>query len=682
VEKNIKAKLEKLGFVQRGERGVWFPSTSYEFSYSDGDDAENYILTVVSEANDLSVNSNELAQKMIDWPSTYHLSPVRANLLRPFARLFSDKRVLEIGCGCGAISRFLGECGAQVISIEGSHRRAEIARTRCRELDNVEIICNPANMLPDLGKFDFILLIGVLEYSRIYNGKNGEDILLSDCYKRLSQEGKLFVAIENKLGIKYFAGAQEDHIGQPMYGINNSYTDSTVVTFGRKELLAKLDSAGFVDTQEFLPLPDYKLPVTVITPLGWQKYSHDLYQLAVESIHKDHQLGFEHIFSVEQGMMNVWNNNLAADLANSFLMVSAKRKQNTILNNIAAVHYSNDRLAKFSKTVEFVHTKKEGLQIHTFKEKNQNSNSKDIMESVDISDFYQGSSSWLKLTNIVNKPDWQIDQVCEWAKEWIEQLLKSVNLPIILNKNVILPDICMDALPFNIIESSSGKYHFFDQEWSRKDITLGYIVFRGLLHSFLRISSISYSNTTPTIRLVQLIYILLNRMNFDVDEAIFDFYIKQEALFSAKISFDDEYKIYNTIKSINLVCRAQKLININLLRNTQNENLEIIKTLENSLSNFEKDKEQLEKDKEQLEKDKEQLEKDKEQLEKDKEQLEKDKEQLEKAKEQLEKANSIMNTLNITLLKEINLIQSSFSWKATYPLRKFKYYINKIFILK
>ena len=30
----------------------------------------------------------------------------------------------------------------------------------------------------------------------------------------LKPEGKLIVAIENQLGLKYFAGAPEDHLGQ------------------------------------------------------------------------------------------------------------------------------------------------------------------------------------------------------------------------------------------------------------------------------------------------------------------------------------------------------------------------------------------------------------------------------------------------------------------------------------
>lgn len=578
--------LKQFGFRQKDDKGVWFPEKMVEFGYNDGDEAENYILNVVSNAADLSVNSDELAEKMVDWPSIYHLSPRRANLLRPFSQLFQGKRILEIGCGCGAISRFLGECGAQVVSVEGSFRRATIARERCRELDNVEIICNPADKLPDLGKFDFVMLIGVLEYSRVFVGPNGEDTLLAECYGRLNDDGKLFVAIENKIGIKYFSGAHEDHVNQPMFGINNSYTNNSVVTFGRLELIEKLHSAGFIHTQEFLPLPDYKLPTSMVTPVGWRDYSPELSQLAVESIHKDQQLAFEHIFSAEQGTRNVWNNNLAASLANSFLMITAKQEQVPLLDDVAAIHYSDTRLAEFSKTIEFVRHDDGGLRVHTRK-KDREGIQTDNSESTDISEFYQGNSLWLELTNLLNRPNWEVAQIAAWAKEWINQLLSSANLPVHFDANIVLPDSYQDALPFNIISPKSGEYHFFDLEWNSNFPTLGYIVFRGIFHSLLRITSLSHSDFCPTANISELTHILMNDMGFNLDKSEFDTYLRKEASFLGRVQFDDEDKIYETLKSLNLVIRAKKLVNINLLEAAQAESARLVEKLNTVVANSE-----------------------------------------------------------------------------------------------
>ena len=48
--------------------------------------------------------------------------------------------VLEIGAGCGAITRYLGECGGNILALEGTPRRAAIASARTRGLDNVTVL--------------------------------------------------------------------------------------------------------------------------------------------------------------------------------------------------------------------------------------------------------------------------------------------------------------------------------------------------------------------------------------------------------------------------------------------------------------------------------------------------------------------------------------------------------------
>lgn len=570
---NIDNILESSGFNRNNETGVWLPKKIEEFAYNDGDDAENYILNVLTEASDLSVDSDELSAKMIDWPSTYHLSPRRSNLLRPFEHIFKGKRVLEIGCGCGAITRFLAETGANVVSVEGSLRRANIARERCRDLSNVEIICNPADKLPDLGKFDYVLLIGVLEYARVFVGEKGEQTLLAECRDRLHESGKLFVAIENKLGIKYFAGAHEDHVNQPMFGINNSYTEKSVVTFGREELKSILNSQGFSHLEEYLPLPDYKLPTSLVTPLGWREHASDLCQLAVESIHKDAQLGFEHIFSAEQGMRNIWNNNLAADLANSFLMVAAKVPMESVSGDLAAIHYSDDRLAGLRKITQFHQGHDHNLKIQVISKVRQDSDSEGVI--VNFSEFYRGDSLWFELLHILNKPDWHVSYIAEWAQKWLSHLLSKIGENNNYQKDTILPDVYQDALPFNVVIPKKGESKLFDLEWETEKPTLGYVVFRGIYHSLLRMTSVSHSIYCPTSNIAQLSFKILNEMNLHIDEKDFNCYLKKEAKFLSKVQLTDDSKIYNDLTSLPLVIRAKKLININILESVQVEhNLE------------------------------------------------------------------------------------------------------------
>ncbi|MFP5414241.1 MAG: hypothetical protein ACLGG1_04375, partial [Gammaproteobacteria bacterium] len=74
------------GYRPEAETGCWVPvGRESEFGYSDGDAVEARLLAWVRAVVDRSVLSEELRAGITDWPSRYHLSPLRANLLRPLA---------------------------------------------------------------------------------------------------------------------------------------------------------------------------------------------------------------------------------------------------------------------------------------------------------------------------------------------------------------------------------------------------------------------------------------------------------------------------------------------------------------------------------------------------------------------------------------------------------------------
>ena len=58
------------------------------------------------------------------------------------------------------------------------------------------------------------MLIGVLEYAGVFSdGYEPALKMLKKARSMLNPNGRLFIAIENQLGLKYFAGVPEDHIG-------------------------------------------------------------------------------------------------------------------------------------------------------------------------------------------------------------------------------------------------------------------------------------------------------------------------------------------------------------------------------------------------------------------------------------------------------------------------------------
>jgi 2-polyprenyl-3-methyl-5-hydroxy-6-metoxy-1,4-benzoquinol methylase len=232
--------------------------------YSDGD-IEDTLLEIVknhkrSEFPDIIVEAKS-------WPILYHLSEVRTNILNwyPFEK---DARVLEVGAGCGAITGTIAELAGQVTAVDLSKRRSLINAYRNRDKDNLEIIVGNFNdIAPQLtGKFDYVTLIGVLEYAQSYMPQtDAYHAFLEKIAGLLVPGGKVLIAIENQLGLKYFAGCREDHVGKYFEGIEGYRNTTGIRTFSKKVLTELLLGSGYKDVQFAYPYPDYKLPTTIYT---------------------------------------------------------------------------------------------------------------------------------------------------------------------------------------------------------------------------------------------------------------------------------------------------------------------------------------------------------------------------------------------------------------------------------
>ena len=171
----------KLNDFVAADNGVFQSGQSEHFNYSDGAEIEQKLNNILSTATDLSSSSTELESNITDWATEYHLSSSRANLLRGLD-LSKVKRVLELGCGCGSISRYLGEQqGIQVDAVEGSPIRASLAVKRCKDLSNVTISTGNFNELefPE-NYYDLVLYVGVTEYAGRFSGRETDQQALQD----------------------------------------------------------------------------------------------------------------------------------------------------------------------------------------------------------------------------------------------------------------------------------------------------------------------------------------------------------------------------------------------------------------------------------------------------------------------------------------------------------------------
>ena len=500
------------------------------FHYTDGEAIEQQLLTVVSTADDLSVLSPELRQHLKDWPSHYHLSALRANLLRPLGELL-QKRVLEVGAGCGAITRYLGELGGEVLALEGSRMRARIAAARCRDLQNVSVFCERFEDFESDEVFDAITLIGVLEYARVMGrGPDPVQNLLRHCERFLSQDGCLIIAIENQVGLKYLAGSVEDHALVAMHGINDMYDEDSVVTFGRFELEGILREAGFAHVDLLIPLPDYKLPTSVLFPQAYagKSAAFDSGALLSQSAFADRQKPLLPLFSLERAWPVVARNHLAADLANSFLFVARRSEHHASLGRsnqgVLLKHYSAERRKEWCKQLTIVDS---GSNLQIRKDPLVATAPPDLPISVmwQEEEYVQGEIWSDNLTRILNR-SWLLEEVTRWAAPWIS-LLKAQADGASLSSH--LPNNYLDATPFNLVRETNGSFRFFDLEWNtRTPPELGHVLFRGLFWTLLRITSVAQPRKPEVQRIHTVISGVFSESGFSVKDRDFQRFIELE----------------------------------------------------------------------------------------------------------------------------------------------------------
>ncbi len=292
-----------------------------EDKYSDGD-IEDIILNYTE--NFTEANMDEVFKNDLRWPVFYHLTNIRKNIINWYP-MKKDATVLEIGAGMGAITSTLCEKAGRVVCVELSKRRATAIANRNKTRENLEIMVGNLNDMQFNEKFDYITLVGVLEYANLYTYTENPYVDFLNSMKRfLKKDGKLLIAIENKLGMKYFAGAPEDHSGIQYDGIIG-YPEKhrSAMTFGKRELQNLLSQVGLCYTKFYYPLPDYKLPNIIFSddylPDENTINQYSVYYTEGTKINFDEQKAY--CQTIQNGVFDIF--------ANSFLVEACAKKIHT-----------------------------------------------------------------------------------------------------------------------------------------------------------------------------------------------------------------------------------------------------------------------------------------------------------------------------------------------------------------
>lgn len=210
-----------------------------------------------------------------------------------------ESRVLDVGAGMGTNSHALAMRYREVVALEPVLERVQFMQQRFAQekLSNTKIVRSSLWTLPFASEsFDLVALNGVLEW--VAEGRTGDPGDLQECALRkvfhlLRPGGYLYLGIENRLGLGYFAGYPDPHCGLPLVTVlprrlahwyarrkgQSGYRNYLYSSRGYRKLLQK---AGFTRFEFYLAAPSYNHPRFLI-PLKGNIFSY--YSRNFNSVH-------------------------------------------------------------------------------------------------------------------------------------------------------------------------------------------------------------------------------------------------------------------------------------------------------------------------------------------------------------------------------------------------------------
>lgn len=257
-------------------------------------------------------NFDEALKKDDRWRVFYHLSDMRTGLLGWY-ELPPGAEVLEIGAGFGALTGQLCDMAGHVTAVERSLFRARSLVKRWTRRENLDVYVGDFTELPFRRRFDLITLIGVLP--RLAEGC--QDLAPYIKYLRMLQEhltphGHILLAMDNRLGLKFFCGARDAHLEEPFGGLSGQSGECHIFT--KEEICTLLKKAGYPYVRFYYPLPDYRLPQMIFSDAQLPKESVGEALIPYDPTSDSRVLSETYLYR------DIIKNGLFPQMANSFLV--------------------------------------------------------------------------------------------------------------------------------------------------------------------------------------------------------------------------------------------------------------------------------------------------------------------------------------------------------------------------
>ena len=482
--------IEEIGKIRLNL--AHYPGEDY---YCDGE-IENELLEITRNYSE--VEYQRIIEERKSWPILYHLSLLRENIVE-WLPIDKSMKVLEIGSGCGAVTGALAKKAGEVTCIDLSKKRSMINAYRHMECSNVTIhVGNFQDIESNLPcDYDYICLIGVFEYGQAYiDSEQPYEDFLKIVSKHRKNDGHIVIAIENKLGLKYWAGCKEDHLGTWFASLEDYPKGGNVRTFTKDGLLKIVENCGFSDASMYYPYPDYKFMTTL--------YSD-------ERLPKIGELS-TNIRNFDRGRMQLFDEKLVFDtlinegqfplFSNSYMMVLGPELK------IKYAKYSNDRADAYKIKTLVTHNEINGNIVKRIEKHALSNTAREHIIQMQqayecLSERFMGGKLLVNRCALVETSgklqkdgDKDIYAAFEYLEgRTLEELLDECLAENDMEKFHALFDEYLECISYhedmpvtdydlifsNILISPDGKWHVIDYEWTfAKRIDIKEIAFRAV----------------------------------------------------------------------------------------------------------------------------------------------------------------------------------------------------------
>ena len=552
--------------------------------------------------------SEEIYEKdlpeIISAEEMYYLTTVSQNLLNwyPFSK---EDSVLEIGGDLGQLTGLFSKKCKDVTTIEPQWECAEAIRKRYKDRENIDLIAGKLEDISLNKKYDIITVIGNINRIEEIIGKQLDlENTIRYLEKYLNENGKMLIAVDNKFGLRYWAGNPENMLNKKFISLIGYHSEPiSYETFTKKSLEEILQKMEY-NFNFYYPLPDYKMPNVIFTDEGLPKYNsidkYNPYTTQNSDLIINEIDVFREILTTNPEMFIFFTNSFLIEISKekrelpyNYISFNNMRKEKyRLITKIgkdyvekeAVTEEANQHIEQISKNIEYL---KEN-QIKTLDETEENKikskyiEQKYLLNEVLTENLRQGKKD--EFDKLVQKYiDLFLSQSYK-TNNYDETIFKKYNIEIEDKELIKSMNFLKNGLwdmTFKNCFYIDDQFYFFDQEWNDENIPLEFILYRSILYT---ISLRRYINIDE----------LMEQYGLTQYREIFE---KLDNVLQEEIRDDRIWKFYGRNKYFDIDGTKQELINL-----SQRDHAK-----ELAIENLQKDNDYLINIREQLTKEKEQL---------------------------------------------------------------------------